>query len=233
MARRGTPLAKKVVCRSAFWTAHRFDERRPCACTSLPGENYSAGGLTGCLTYIKRIKDTVIRQDLSRKIIQSYRGWIAIKRRFYIYYTTDCAIELSIIRYKIRWPLPVRSADSNKRKETVSPDLSVRQLDRAILSLPAQMFSNSISTYPLAIRLLVISTPFPTSLPGFIPSFRNCPPLSHPSKDKFEKFCSFNRPLPRKGGQFVRSRVGSISTQLFTARVVRHATAERASKFSI
>lgn len=175
MARRGTPLAKKVVCRSAFWTAHRFDERRPCACTSLPGENYSAGGLTGCLTYIKRIKDTVIRQDLSRKIIQSYRGWIAIKRRFYIYYTTDCAIELSIIRYKIRWPLPVRSADSNKRKETVSPDLSVRQLDRAILSLPAQMFSNSISTYPLAIRLLVISTPFPTSLPGFIPSVTALP----------------------------------------------------------
>lgn len=143
------------------------------------------------------------------------------------------AIELSIIRYKNgrfvdRCRFNRRIAINGRRLG----DLSVRQLDRAILSLPAQMFSNSISSYPVAIRLLVISTSFSTSLPGFIPSFRarNCPPL----RDTRRKINSKNSarsiaPSPKES-QFVRWR-GSISNS--SRLVVRHATAERPTSFEI
>lgn len=52
-------------------------------------------------------------------------------------------IELSIIRYKEEDSLAGSIGGGNKRKQ----EISVRQLDRAILSLPAQIFSDSISTY--------------------------------------------------------------------------------------
>lgn len=134
MARRGTPLAKKVA------RPTRFDERllvRACTPRIIPR-------LAG---YSQRILSSRVtaRSDRGRgdRFIRYYSDIVAVKRGAVSLLCAVIQIELSIIRYKEEDSLAGSIGGGNKRKQ----EISVRQLDRAILSLPAQIFSDSISTY--------------------------------------------------------------------------------------
>lgn len=170
MARRGTPLAKKVA------RPTRFDERllvRACTPRIIPR-------LAG---YSQRILSSRVtaRSDRGRgdRFIRYYSDIVAVKRGAV---SLLCAVihdrsnyRLLDIKRRIRWPVRPAEAINGSRRSR-----SDNWIEQFFPSL--HKYSPTLFLPIVAIRLLVISTPFSTSLPGFIPSprVRNCPPHRRP-----------------------------------------------------